>query len=99
MYKGKLAQALTQWGGHRNMNGRQVEVLLVDVLAQDMAGAFVESHVFPDHDSCWMGDQRLIVLHCWKALAQLGETPEISDENMFELIRISQLPPGGSGVY
>ena len=92
MYKGKPAQALTQWKGHILTNARQVPLPLVDVLAEDLAGAWVEAHVFPDHDSCWTGDTRLIIFHCWRALAQSGETPQVSDEAVFELIRADRVP-------
>ena len=88
MYQGEHARALTQWKGRG-----PTQVRLLDMLAVDLAGAFVEAQVFPDHDSCWTGDERLAIVHVWSALAQIGETPQISDEGMFELIRDNRLPP------
>lgn len=78
MYHGKFSRAYTQWAGAGTRR-----VPLPDVLAVDLAGPFVEARVFPDHDSCWTGDERQCFAHAWSALAAKGKTPKIPMKAFF----------------
>ena len=76
-WRGKVAQAQTLWRAGWPAN-------ILDHACVYLAGPFVEERKFPTFEHNWGGDERGLLVMCWRILSDTEETARITQEESYQ---------------